>query len=193
MTGTRDVDDGELLTALADDVEAFEVFYRRHVGRISAYAARRCGSAEDVADVVAQTFVRLLQVGRRYDPMRGAPLAYVFAVAANVVNDYHRSARRQRELVFRMAGRDLLDADDIERIESVMDAASSAPAARAALRSIPEGQGAVLQMVADGVSTTQAAKALGISPATARVRLFRARRTLRERLATHDVESTEEI
>lgn len=183
MVATRRADDRELMLALGSDVGAFEVFYRRHVGRVSAYAARRCASAADVADVVAQTFVRLFEVADRFDPTRGTALAFLFAIEGSVVRDHHRSVRRQRRLVFRLAGRDLLDADDTDRIDTAIDAARAFPAARDLLRTVPEEQGAVLQMVADGVSTTQAAKALGISPGTARVRLFRARRRIREQLA----------
>jgi RNA polymerase sigma factor (sigma-70 family) len=183
MASTRWAEDGELLLALGHDVGAFEAFYRRHVGRVSAYAARRCATPADVADVVAQTFVRLLEVADRFDPDRGSPLAYLFAIESSVVHDHHRSARRQRRLVFRLAGRDLLDADDTERIDAAIDAARVAPTARDLLRNVPEEQSAVLRMVADGVSTTQAAKALGISPGTARVRLFRARHRIRQELA----------
>jgi RNA polymerase sigma factor (sigma-70 family) len=183
MAATRRADDRELMLALSGDVGAFEVFYRRHVGRVSAYAARRCASAADVADVVAQTFVRLLEVADRYDPTRGAPLAYLFAIEGSVIRDHHRTVRRQRRLVFRLAGRDLLDTDDTDRIDKAIDAARVAPAARDLLRTVPEEQSAVLRMVADGVSTTQAAKALGISPGTARVRLFRARRRIRQQMA----------
>ncbi|HEY3144184.1 MAG TPA: RNA polymerase sigma factor [Acidimicrobiales bacterium] len=177
--------DGELLGALGHDIDAFEKFYRRHVARVSAFAARRCSSPADVADVVAQTFVRLHEVADQYDSDRGAPRGFVFAVAANVINDHHRAAKRQRLLVFRRAGRDLLDADETDRIAGAIDAARAAPAARDALRSGPEDQSAIVALVAAGVSTTQAARDLGISPVTARVRLFRARRRLRSAMAHH--------
>jgi len=185
MATTPTVEDAELLVALPHDIDAFEIFYRRHVGRISAYAARHCRSAADVADVVAQTFVRLFEVADRYDPSRGAPLAFVFTVAANVARDHQRSAKRQRRLVFRLAGRDLLDADETERIETAIDAARAAPAARDVLRDGPEDQSTVLRMVADGASTAQVARRLGISPGAARVRLFRARRRVRRQLTCH--------
>ena len=100
----RDRDDGTLLAAAADDVGAFEVLYRRYVGRVTAYAVARCATPADVGDVVAQTFVRLLRVAGRYDAGRGEPGAFVFAVAANVLRDHHRRSRRQQALVHRLAG-----------------------------------------------------------------------------------------
>ena len=55
------------------------------------------------------------------------------------------------------------------------------------LRALPEGERAVLELVSvDGLTVAEAAAALGIRAATARVRLHRARRALRSspRLAT---------
>jgi hypothetical protein len=40
--------------ALPHDLGAFGAFYERYVDRVTAFAARRCSCAEDVADVVAQ-------------------------------------------------------------------------------------------------------------------------------------------
>src|SRR5688572_18165436 len=77
-------DDAELLAAVPHDVDAFEAVYRSHVRRVTGFAVGRCSSAEDVADVVAQTFVRLLGAAGRYDPALGRPEAYVLGIAANV-------------------------------------------------------------------------------------------------------------
>jgi RNA polymerase sigma factor (sigma-70 family) len=177
-------DDAELLAVAGRDVAAFEALYRRYVRRVAAYAARRCATADDVADVVAQTFVRLLLSAGRYDPDRGDPEAFVMAVAANAVRDLHRGTRRRGALVARLSGAMLLDADDTARIDAAIDAARAAPAARAALDGVPPGEREVLQLVADGASPSEAAATLGISPGAARMRLSRARHRVRSRLAT---------
>jgi RNA polymerase sigma factor (sigma-70 family) len=177
-------DDGALLKAAADDVRAFETLYRRYVGRVTAYAVGRCSSAADVGDVVAQTFVRLLRVGHQFDPTRGEPGAFVFAVAGNVLRDHYRGARRQQALVHRLAGRDLLDADETEQVDAAIDAARVAPAAELALATVSANEGEILRMVADGASPTEAARALGITPEAARGRLFRARRRVQSKLTT---------
>ena len=175
--------DAELLVALPHDLAAFEAFYDRHFARVTAFAAKRCTSAEDVADVVAQTFVRLLDAAERYDPARAAPTAFTLGIAANVVRELYRRGARQRALAARLTGRDLLDGDDIERIDAAIDAARAARALRPAIDAMPPGEQAVLLLVSDGRSPGQAADALGISPAAAWTRLSRARRRLR-RLAT---------
>jgi RNA polymerase sigma-70 factor (ECF subfamily) len=177
-------DDAELFARAEHDVAALEALYRRHVRRVAAYAAGRCSSADDVADVVAQTFVRLLAAAGRFDPARGEPEAFVLGIAANVVRDLHRLTTRQRALDARMSAAELLDADDTARIDAAIDAARAASTARRALDAMPPGEGDVLRLVAQGASPGEAAAVLGISPGAARVRLSRARHRIRTRLAT---------
>jgi RNA polymerase sigma factor (sigma-70 family) len=176
-------DDAELLGVIPSDVVAFETFYRRYMERVTAFAARRCSSADDVADVVAQTFVRLLDAAERYDPERGEPAAFVFGIAANVVRDVHRHAGRRRALISKLSGCDLLDDDDVERIEAAIDASREAPAVHAALDALPAGEQEMLRLVAGGHTPGQAADELGISPGAGWTRLSRARQRLRSHVS----------
>jgi RNA polymerase sigma factor (sigma-70 family) len=176
--------DAELLAALSHDVEAFELFYRRHVRRVTTFAAGRCSGPEDVADVVAQTFLRLLDVADRYDADRAEPLAFVCGIAANLARDVHRGGSRRRALVSRLAGRDLLDAGETEQVETAIDAARAAVSMHEAMDAVPPGEQEVLRLVAHGRTPGQAARELGISPAAAWTRLSRARRRLRDQLST---------
>ena len=182
-----DEGDAELLVAAASDVAAFEQFYRRSVRRVSGFAAARCSCAEDVADAVALTFVRLLDAAERYDPLRGGADAFVMGIAANVVRDVHRRGSRQRALLSKLAGRDLLDPDDIERVDAAIDAARTADRVLDALDRVPAGEQAMVRLVASGRTPGEAAEQLGISPGAGWTRLSRARRRLRT-----DVPATEE-
>jgi RNA polymerase sigma factor (sigma-70 family) len=172
--------DADLLVAIPQDVTALAAFYDRYFERVTAFAARRCTCAEDVADVVAQTFVHLIGAAERYDPALGQPGAFVLGIAANVVREVHRSGVRRQALVSRLVGRDLLGGDDIERIEAAIDAARTAGAVDDALAAVPTGEREMLRLVADGRTPGQAAGELGISPGAAWTRLSRARRRLRE-------------
>lgn len=174
--------DADLLAAIPEDESAFEAFYDRYFERVTAFAARRCSCAADVADVVAQTFVHLLSAAERYDPARAQPATFVFGIAANVVRDLYRSGARRRALVSKLAGRDLLGGDDIERIETAIDAARAAGAVNGAVGELPDGERSVLRLVADGRTPSQAADELGISAGAAWTRLSRARRRLRDRI-----------
>src|SRR5262245_15917623 len=123
MSIGRYANDAELLAAVPADEAAFEAFYRGHVRRVTAFAARRCPCAEDVADVVAITFVRLLDAARRYDPALGEPAAFLLGIAANVLRDQGRRDARHQALVSRLAARERLDDDDIDRIDTAISAA----------------------------------------------------------------------
>ncbi|MEK8109196.1 sigma factor-like helix-turn-helix DNA-binding protein [Micromonospora sp. M12] len=85
-------------------------------------------------------------------------------MARNVIAAEHRRATRLLRASGRAAGRRLLDADDIARIEERIDAESLARRTYRALSGLPEHTRALLELVAvDGLSLTDAAGALGIS------------------------------
>jgi RNA polymerase sigma factor (sigma-70 family) len=179
MSGARHATDQELLAAVPDDVGAYEEFYRGYVRRVTAFAAKRCSRAEDVADVVAVTFVRLLAAARRYDPAQGEPAAFVMGITANVIRDQERRDARQQALLAKLATRERLDHDDVERIDAAISAAQLTGGMRDALSTIPQGEQDMLRLLADGHTQEQAAARLGISHGAGRVRLTRARRRLR--------------
>jgi RNA polymerase sigma-70 factor (ECF subfamily) len=188
MSFARHATDAELLAAVPDDVTAYEEFYRSYVRRVTAFAARRCSCAEDVADVVAVTFVRLLGAARRYDPARGEPAAFVMGITANVIRDQERQDARQQALLSKLSIRERLDDDDVERIDAAICAAQLTGDMRDALSAIPPGERDMLRLVARGHTQAQAAAQLGISQGAGRVRLTRARRRLRRHIS--DAEET---
>ncbi len=68
-----------------------------------------------------------------------------------------------------------------------IDAAARAREMYAALAELPDGERAIFELVAlDDLTPAEAAAALGIRPVTARVRLHRARTTLRGHLFDDD-------
>jgi RNA polymerase sigma factor (sigma-70 family) len=182
------VSDADLLIEARTSVVAFEAFYRRYVRRVTAFATVRCASAEDTADVVALTFIRLLDALDRYDPDRGDPGPFLMGIAANVGRDLHRRNSRQVAVRARVAGRDLLGPDDIARVEEAIDAEQAAADVRHALDRAPVAEQDVVRLVANGRTPGQAADELGISPGAAWTRLSRARRRLRAQLPLIDEE-----
>jgi RNA polymerase sigma factor (sigma-70 family) len=175
--------DRELLAAAGSDPRAFEAFYRRHVRGVVSFAARRCSTPEEAADLVAATFVEVIESAERYDPERGEPAAWLLGIAANVLAGRRRRDGRERAAIERLSGRRLLDGDDHSRLEDMIDAARVAPHVEDAISGLPGSQRAVVDLVREGLSPTDAARELRISSATARMRLSRARRSLRRSLA----------
>ena len=77
----------------------------------------------------------------------------------------------------------MLDGDDIERLTERIDAERDADTVIDAIRALPGPQRDALALVAvDGLTATEAAERLGASPTAVRMRLSRARRTVRGRL-----------
>ncbi|WP_128381204.1 RNA polymerase sigma factor [Streptomyces cavernae] len=165
---------------LVRDPAAFEEFYRRHVDGVTRFVARRITDPHLVADVTAEVFLAMLDSADTYRPGRGSETAWLYGIARNAVSAEWRRAARESRANARVAGRRLLEPDDVVRLEERIDAEAAARRHREALAGLPEGERAVLELVVvDQLTVSEAAKALGIGPVAARVRLHRARKTLR--------------
>jgi RNA polymerase sigma factor (sigma-70 family) len=170
-------DTGTCLSQLALDPEQFEAFYRRHVTAVTRFIARRLDDPHRVADLTADVFIAVIGAASGYRPALGSERGWLYGIARNVVAADRRRACRDSQASRRIAGRRLLDADDIEMLEERIDAEGAGRAIYQALANLPEDQRAVLELVAlDGLKVSDAAAVLGISPGAARVRLHRARR-----------------
>jgi RNA polymerase sigma factor (sigma-70 family) len=177
----------EDLSDIVSDPGAFEDFYRRHVTAVSRFMARRVTDPQLVADLTAEVFQLVIRSAHTYRTDRGSELGWLYGIARNVLaSDRRREALRLRAEQG-AAGRRLLDEDDITRLEERIDAESAARRLLQALPGLPENQRAIIELVAvDGLSLKDAAAALSISPGTARVRMYRARRAARDALEAPD-------
>ncbi|WP_345558487.1 sigma-70 family RNA polymerase sigma factor [Streptomonospora halophila] len=163
----------------ARDPDRFEEFYRRHVERITRFVARRVDDPHTAADLTADVFLAAIRSADSYRPDRGEEEAWLFGIARNVVAAERRRAAREADSGNRLAGRRLLDSDDITRMEERIHAEDRARELLGSMAELPEGERQVLELVAvDQLSVTEAAAALGIRKVTARVRLHRARKAL---------------
>jgi RNA polymerase sigma factor (sigma-70 family) len=176
--------DRQLLRELSGDPAAFEIFYRRHVDRVIGFAARRVREPADVADLTAATFLAVLASARNYAPERGEPTAWLLGITARLIANGQRRREREWAATAKIAGRRLLDADDIERLEERIDASRSSDAVILAMARLrPKAREALLLVGADGLSPADAARVVGVSAATFRMRLTSARRGLAKALA----------
>lgn len=183
--------DHELLGRLSTDPAAFEVFYRRHVDRVVRFTAARSRDPAEAADVVADTFVAVLASAARYDPARGEASAWLLGIAARLIANGRRRRWRESTAKARIAGRELLGQDDIERLEEQVDAHRSTPAVLRALERLsPRSREALLLVGADGLAPSEAARALGIAAPAFRMRLTAARRALSRALQSEADETT---
>lgn len=169
----------ELLASLRTDPTALENLYERCVGITVAFAARRCESPSEVHDLVTAIWLEVIDASARFDPDRGRAVPWILGVASNLVADSRRRRAREREALRRLGGRRTLDADDIERLDEAIDAATLAPQILAELEHLSPDERQAIELLLDGHSQSEAAELAGVTPATFRMRLSRARRRLR--------------
>jgi RNA polymerase sigma factor (sigma-70 family) len=169
---------------IASDPDVFERFYREHVEAVQRFVARRVDDPYLAADLTADVFVAAIESAGTYRRTRGEPVAWLFGIARNVVAGEHRRNAKDARRAARVRGRELVGEDDLAALHARIDAEAAARSLYRELDQLSPGERAVLELVfLDGLTVADAARALGINPVAARVRLHRARRSLRDGLA----------
>jgi len=163
-----DRSDAELLRASsAGSADAFSVFFRRHVNAITRYAVRRCPNPDDVADLVGECFLVALQASHRYIAETDTALPWLFGISRRLLAKQRRKYAGNRRL----------------EVKASNAFPSFTAAEEEALGRLTRSEREVLELVAyDGLSPSEAAVALDITPNAARLRLSRARRAVRTHL-----------
>jgi RNA polymerase sigma-70 factor, ECF subfamily len=163
----------------------FELLYGAHAPAVKAYVLRRA-SPSVADDLVAEVFV---VCWRRFEEVPAAPLPWLLGVARRVLSTQRRGERRGVALQQRLAQHAGARAGDNARSTlgvslSTMPVDASGTALRTALAQLSEPDRELLMLIAwEELSPTQAAAAMGVTAATVRVRLHRARRRLARALA----------
>jgi RNA polymerase sigma-70 factor (ECF subfamily) len=158
---------------------AFTQFYRSHVDEVTRFVARRVADPHLAADLTADVFLAVIDAAPRYRGSFGGPRTWLYGIARNVIAAEVRRSVRERRAESQVAGHRLLDSDDVDQLVAKIDAARTVRELHARLQALPEGERAVLELVAvDGLTVAEAAAALNIRQPTARMRLHRARQGL---------------
>ena len=181
----------EQLHWIATDPEIFEAFYREHVKGVQGFLARRVGDRDHAADLTAEVFLAAIGAAQRYRSARGAPKAWLYGIARNVVAEERRRSARERAREERFSAATLLDENDAAQIEARIEAGATVRHLYETMDRLTEAERAILEFVAiDELSVAEAAAAAGVRPVTARVRLHRARRKLRAELEAASIPPT---
>ena len=166
--------------AHADRRVEFERLYRAEVDDVTAYFARRTADPQTVADLTAETFVQVIASFAGFDPERGSPRAWVYGIARRVYAAHCEAHTRQRERLARLAGRRELAPDQLDELAERVDAQRAGRRLMTELTELPELDRAVIELVdLVGMSSKDAAAALGMSAGSLRMRRMRARARLR--------------
>lgn len=172
--------DAELLeNVAAGDLAALGELYDRYARHVWQ-TARRSIDGVDAEDVVHQLFVKLPQFASSYDG-RASCRGWLCGIAVRLAMRHRRGAGRFRRMLgafsHTVMGR---SARDPER--EAIGSQELGTLARA-LAALSEKKRVVFVLVEiEGLSAEEAARALGIPSATARTRLFHARKALHEAL-----------
>jgi RNA polymerase sigma factor (sigma-70 family) len=175
-----------------DATAEFERLYRSQIESVTAFFARRSTDPQTVADLTAETFVRVITSFGTFDPRKGTARAWVFGIAQRVYAAHCEDRSRQQSKVQRLAGRRELDADQVGELLDRIDAERDGQALISALTALPALDRAVVELVdIAGLRTKEAASVLGLSAGAARMRLMRARARLRKTTERnhHDLEA----
>jgi RNA polymerase sigma-70 factor (ECF subfamily) len=150
----------------------FRELFERHYGAISAYADRRCPSA-DADDVVAETFA---VAWRRLDAVpTDDALPWLYSVARKVLANQRRSQRRWFGLLDRLRS---------EQPGAAREPRDGAPVVDALRRLKPDEREVLLLAAWEGLSHREIGLALGASENAIGIRVHRARKRLAQELAT---------
>lgn len=150
----------------------FEHLYREHYGEILRYAARRV-DADTARDVAAEVFA---STWRRLDSVPAhAARAWLFTTARNALSNEYRTSSRRRRLTDKLTATVEAGAAVPDPAQQVVDRDH----VLSLLAQLPEVDREALELTEwDQLTASEAARVVGCSAATFRVRLHRARRRL---------------
>lgn len=156
----------------------FSAAFRGHYPAVLAFARRRIGDTE-AEDVAAEVFTI---AWRRWDDAPEDVRPWLFGIAKNVLSGQYRSGRRRDRL-----GEKARLQPPAEVPDHSDDVAASLDL-RAAWSELSEEDREVIALVAwDGLSGAQAAQVLAISRMAYTARLSRARKRLRQHVASREL------
>ena len=177
--------DVQLLRAARRDDGAFEALYHRWAPELHAWFARRTSCSDTASELTAETFAEALRSLERFRGRHaGSGAAWLMGIATNLLRAWYRERRvatRARERMgVPVRPYETLDEDAIDRR---LAAGPLRTDLLLALESLPDAQRrAVALRVLHERSYEEVAIALGCTEATARQRVVRGLRTMRERL-----------
>lgn len=176
--------------AAGGDVRAFADLAQNVRGRVVAWAGAITGSRDDAEDVAQLVLLRLRDHVHRFDG-RGRFSSWLFQMTRNVTLSSLQRERRQQAL---LAAQDpSLIGPSVSGPSESTDARRIDALVRVCFAELTDRQREVFEWVdLRGESASETARRLGIAPATVRVLLMKARRTIRLRLLEQHADLLEE-
>ena len=155
---------------------ALSILYRRYSQRIYTYCRKIIGESTTAEDLLQETFVKLLESGRQQRAIENFP-AYLMTIARNLCLSHRARSKGQFVEVedFHLASRDV-PYEQRELLQLI----------QASLELLPEDyREAFVLREYNGLSYNEIADVIGESLDVVKVRIFRAKKKLRDILAPY--------
>ena len=183
-----------LLTGLRNrDASAFETLFQTYSDRIYRLSLGLLTNESDAEAIVQETFIRVIEKIDQFEE-RSSIGTWIYRIAYNLSQDELRKRQRQISI-------ERFDLDDYDSLcpkiltdwgnlpEQTYSNEELHALLTDSISKLPEALKTVfLLREIEGVSTIECGQILDLKPGTIKVRLHRARLTLREILASHFVE-----
>lgn len=181
----RDSDNALVIRAREGDYEAFEQLFERHRQLVYRFAYQMVPRRDDAEDIVQEAFVRAYQNLHRYRD-EAKFTTWLLRIVTNLCTDQARMSHRRQALEQQEAGEGLVwmtvgsTDDPVQNLE----ASRRVAALRKALNALPPHHRTVIVLRdIEEREYSEISEILGCTVGGAKLRVLRARRALRDRIA----------
>jgi RNA polymerase sigma factor (sigma-70 family) len=190
-TDTTDaLDRADMARLVAGDGSALNQLLERHATRLFHYLVRLTQNESDAEELAQESFVRIFRHAPRYNPARRFS-TWLYTIATNLVRDRHRRHVRHPHLSLESAVdrdghafRDSLPAPNPDPAGELATAETVVDVQRA-IAELPEDLRVPIVLAEyEEASYQEIADIVGGTPKSIEMKLYRARKLLRARLAT---------
>jgi RNA polymerase sigma-70 factor (ECF subfamily) len=177
--------DGTLWRDAANgDESAFAELFERHAEAVWNHAYRLTGSWARAEDLASATFLTAWRKRTEVTLIRESALPWLYTVTANLARGEHRKSVRFLRAIRRLDAPELVD-DHADAVADRIDGDRRLRAVLDEIARLPKAEREAVELCLLGeVSTADAAELLGVTEATVRSRISRARAHLRSRTRT---------
>ncbi len=187
MEPPSDDEDKQAMAALAAGQDtAMNGLMRRWKDRLIGFLLRMVNDHSTACDLAQETFVRIYRHRSSYNPHQSFS-TWIFTIAANLARNHHRWSKRHPEALT-----DPSDLSDNSQADPAADphqraaAKEKLAAVQQAIAQLPSDQREVLVLsVYEQLSHDEIATVTNSSTKAVELRLYRARKTLRDALTNH--------
>jgi RNA polymerase sigma-70 factor, ECF subfamily len=187
VTARREVDSDEalVLRAKAGDYESFEILFERHRQLVYRFAYQMLHRRDDAEDIVQEAFLRAYQNLNRYRD-EAKFTTWLLRIVSNLCTDQARMSTRRTNLEQREANGalDWMTIGDVENPVENLEQDRRVGVLKKAIAALPEHhRKMIILRDVEEREYTEIADILKCTVGGAKLRVLRARRALRDRVA----------